>query len=252
MNLEQPTAIEVKNLSFGYEADAELFFKQFSLSISKGERFGLLGPNGAGKTTLMNLLTGVLLPKQGNILISGESIVQQPILAKMKFGLVPQAHSLYPELTAMENLNFFGAWSGVKQRDIETRAKHFLEKMGLWESRNKLVLKFSGGMKSRLNLAVGVIHEPEILFLDEPTSAVDVQSRHAILSFLRTLNNAGTTLVYTSHLLSEAEQLCTRIALIDEAKIIAEGTVQELLKASGKENLETLFLSLTGRNFRDS
>ncbi|HRN94587.1 MAG TPA: ATP-binding cassette domain-containing protein, partial [Chitinophagales bacterium] len=92
MNLEQPTAIEVKNLSFGYEADAELFFKQFSLSISKGERFGLLGPNGAGKTTLMNLLTGVLLPKQGNILISGESIVQQPILAKMKFGLVPQAH----------------------------------------------------------------------------------------------------------------------------------------------------------------
>lgn len=252
MNLEQAAAIEVKNLSFGYEADEELFFKQFFLRINKGEIFGLLGPNGAGKTTLMNLLTGVLLPRQGDIIISGENIVQQPISAKKKFGLVPQSHSLYAELTAMENLNFFGAWSGVMRKDIEIRAKYFLEKVGLWESRNKLVSKFSGGMKSRLNLVVGVIHEPEILFLDEPTSAVDVQSRHAILSFLRSLNSTGTTLVYTSHLLSEAEQLCTRIALIDDAKIIIEGTLQELLESSGKENLEALFLSLTGRNFRDS
>jgi ABC-2 type transport system ATP-binding protein len=245
-------AIEVKNMSFGYDKQSFPLFNNFNLTIAKGERFGLLGPNGAGKTTLMNLLTGVLLPQNGNILIGGENLISQPSAAKKKFGLVPQVHSLYGELTAIENLRFFGAWSGVPKNKIEKRAETLLQKMGLSESKNKLVSMFSGGMKSRLNLAIGVLHEPQILFLDEPTSGVDVQSRLAIISFLKELNQNGTTLIYTSHLLSEAEQLCTKIALIDKGKMIANGTVTDLLAKSNNNSLESLFISLTGKNFRDT
>lgn len=252
MEAQTTHAIVVNNMSFGYDNQTPPLFANFNLTIAQGERFGLLGPNGAGKTTLMNLLTGVLLPDNGSISIEGKNLATQPIAAKKKFGLVPQAHSLYGELTAIENLYFFGAWSGVPQKEIEKRAEHLLQKMGLSEAKNKLVSKFSGGMKSRLNLIVGVVHQPQILFLDEPTSAVDVQSRHAIITFLKELNQTGTTLVYTSHLLSEAEQLCTKIALIDDGKIIALGTVTELLEKSGNNNLESLFISLTGRNFRDN
>lgn len=250
--MEIKPAIRADHLSFGYEMATTALFQDFSLEIFKGERFGLLGPNGAGKTTLMNLLTGVLMPQKGAIYIAEENLLQSPKNAKKKFGLVPQAHSLYTELTALENLYFFGAWSGVSKSEIKKRAEIILTLMGLWEVKDKLVSKFSGGMKSRLNLAIGVIHQPEVLFLDEPTSAVDVQSRHAILSFLKALNANGTTLIYTSHLLSEAEQLCTRIALIDNGKIIVQGVVKDLLQASGQENLEALFLSLTGKNFRDN
>ncbi|MBX2903927.1 MAG: ABC transporter ATP-binding protein [Chitinophagales bacterium] len=250
--MEVVPAIKVANLSFGYDVESSALFQNFNLNIAQGERFGLLGPNGAGKTTLMSLLTGVLQPNAGSVYIKQVDMAAQPMKAKSVFGLVPQAHSLYAELTAMENLLFFGAWSGMGTKEIKEKGTLLLHKMGLWEARNKLVSKFSGGMKSRLNLAIGVIHAPEILFLDEPTSAVDVQSRHAILSFLHELNTSGTTLVYTSHLLSEAEQLCTQIALMDNGSIMAQGTVQELLNSSGKDNLEALFLSLTGRNFRDN
>jgi ABC-2 type transport system ATP-binding protein len=252
MDANTHIAIEVKNLHFGYDNENSWLIQDLNLSIYQGERFGLLGPNGAGKTTLMNLLTGVLKPLSGKITMFGSHFDLHPTEVKKILGVVPQTPSLYAELTAMENLRFFGAWSGVPKNELENRANQLLLKMGLDDAKNKSVSKFSGGMKSRLNLIVGVLHRPQILFLDEPTTSVDVHSRSAILHFLKELNQDGTTLVYTSHLLSEAEQLCTKIAFMDNGKIIAMGAVEELLLQSGHSNLESLFLSLTGRSYSNN
>ncbi len=246
------SAISVSNLSFSYPSDSGVTFNDFNLNIAQGERFGLLGPNGAGKTTLMNLITGVLKPLNGSIQILGTDISVHSNEAKKKFGFVPQQHSFYPELTPLENLEFFGSWSGLDRQQIKKRSDELLEVLGLTHVADKKVSQFSGGMKSRLNLAIGFIHQPQILFLDEPTTGVDVQSRHAIVKYLLQLNQKGTTLFYTSHLLSEAERLCTKVALIDDAKIIAHDTVAALLASNKQPTLESLFLKLTGKNYRDA
>ena len=164
---------------------------------------------------------------------------------------VPQDFSFYQELTPAENLEFFGAWSGLRRAAIKKRTTELLDILGLSDMRNKPIQHFSGGMKRRVNLAIGVIHNPRILFLDEPTVGVDVQSRHAIIHYLKSLNEKGTTLVYTSHQLGEAEELCEQVALIDEGKIIACDDLSHLLQAHQQEGLEGLFLSLTGRAYRD-
>lgn len=247
----QQAAIEINNLGFAYAENTGVVFENFNLTIAAGERFGLLGPNGAGKTTLMNLITGVLRAQKGNIRIFGKNISTQSTEAKRLFGFVPQHHSFYQELSPVENLEFFGAWAGMNRTAIKQRTNELLSVLGLSAVGNKPVSKFSGGMKSRVNLAIGVIHRPQILFLDEPTTGVDVQSRHAVIQYLKELNKAGTTLVYTSHLLSEAENLCTRVALLDNGKIIVEDSLSNLLQ-SEPGGLETLFLNLTGRNYRDT
>ena len=241
--------IEIQDLSFQYTGAEKPVFENFSLNIEQGGRFGLLGPNGAGKTTLMNLMTGVLLPPLGKIFLSGKNVVEDNHEVKKLFGFVPQHHSFYPELTASENMQFFGAWAGLNKKQIAESANALLGILGLSAASNKPVSKFSGGMKSRLNLAIGVIHQPKILFLDEPTSGVDVQTRHAIVEYLKQLNANGTTLVYTSHLLSEAELLCTEVALLDEGKIIMRDKTETLLKGG---TLEDLFLKHTGKNYRDA
>ncbi|MDB5210183.1 MAG: transporter ATP-binding protein, partial [Sediminibacterium sp.] len=156
------------------------------------------------------------------------------------------------ELSPVENMQFFGAWSGLKSAAIKQRTDELLDVLGLTEVRNKPVEKFSGGMKRRVNLAIGVIHEPSILFLDEPTVGVDVQTRHAIINYLKEMNKKGTTLVYTSHQLSEAEDLCEEIALIDQGRIIANGRTDSLLLAHKQNGLEELFLELTGKNYRNA
>ncbi len=244
-------AIEINNLHFRYAENSGIAFSDFNLRIDAGERFGLLGPNGAGKTTLLNLMTGVLTASSGSIYVLGKDIAREPMAAKKLFGFVPQSHSLYPDLSPLENLDFFGAWAGLQRKEIQKRSLELLDILGLSQVADKQVSKFSGGMKSRLNLAIGVIHAPQVLFLDEPTTGVDVQTRHAILEYLKKLNETGTTLIYTSHLLHEAEQLCTRVALIDHAKIIAMNNLHTLLHENGKQNLEELFLQLTGKNYRD-
>lgn len=245
-------AIEISELHYRYPDNAAPTLSGFSLNIATGERFGLLGPNGAGKTTLMNLMTGVLPMQQGSIRIGGLDVRSDSKRVKKLFGFVPQQHSFYKELTPIENLQFFGAWAGLKAAEIKSRSRELLEILGLSHVADKPVAKFSGGMKSRINLAIGVIHQPQILFLDEPTTGVDVQTRHAILDYLKKLNAAGTTLIYTSHLLAEAEKLCTRVALVDGGKIIAHNDTPTLLKEHGHDGLEGLFLELTGRDYRDS
>ncbi len=244
-------AVSIRDLNFSYKGQIRKNFSQLNLDILKGDRFGIFGPNGAGKTTLMNLMTGLLESESGSLRILDKDIKSNKKYIHKISGFVPQDFSFYPELSPAENLEFFGAWYGLNRVKIRTRIKELLGILGLWEVRDKIVQKFSGGMKRRVNLAIGVIHEPEILFLDEPTVGVDVQTRHAMINYLKELNANGTTLIYTSHQLTEAEDLCNTIALIDDGKIIVNDSLDKLLKKIEQEGFEGMFLKLTGQEFRD-
>lgn len=244
-------AVSIQNISFGYKGQGKLCFSDLSLQVQEGDRFGLFGPNGAGKTTLINCMTGLLSVQQGKIFLFGNEVKKHDKTVNHFFGFVPQDFSFYQELTPTENLEFFGAWYGLHKKEIRKRTTELLEVLGLAEVANKQVQKFSGGMKRRVNLAIGVINNPRILFLDEPTVGVDVQTRHAIIDYLKKLNEHGTTLIYTSHQLHEAEDLCNRIALIEDGKIIAHDTLESLIKEHNEIDLEDLFLKLTGKELRD-
>ncbi|HWZ04230.1 MAG TPA: ABC transporter ATP-binding protein [Mucilaginibacter sp.] len=251
MAINHPLAIDIENMGFRYPGSSGTFFSKLNLKIGKGERFGLFGPNGAGKTTLISLMTGLLSADEGHIKLFGREIGKQDNAVNKLFGFVPQDFSFYQELSPVENLEFFGAWSGLDKKMIRKRTDELLQILGLEEVRDKQVQKFSGGMKRRVNLAIGVIQKPEILFLDEPTVGVDVQTRHAIINYLLELNKNGTTLIYTSHQLSEAEGLCEQVALIDDGKIIAHDGLDKLLKDYKEDSLEHLFLNLTGKDYRN-
>lgn len=244
-------AVSIHQLAFRYAGQPQPVFSGLNLEIAAGLRFGLFGPNGAGKTTLMNCITGLLSFHEGSIQLLGQKVLPHHKAVNTLFGLVPQDFSFYQELSPVENLAFFGAWYGLQKKQIKERTAVLLEVLGLTEAANKPVEKFSGGMKRRVNLAIGVMHQPAVLFLDEPTVGVDVQTRHAIISYLKELNQQGTTLVYTSHQLQEAEDLCNMIALFDEGRIIAQGELPALLAANNETSLEGLFIKLTGRAYRD-
>lgn len=244
-------AIKIDHLSFSYTAQSQNLFTDLNLEIEAGERFGLFGPNGAGKTTLMNLMTGLLSFKKGSIYLFENSIEKKNKSVNKLFGFVPQDFSFYEELTPVENLEFFGAWSGLNKTDIQKRSDELFKILDLTSVKNKAIKKFSGGMKRKVNLAIGVIHHPKLLFLDEPTVGVDVQTRHEIINYLKQLNKNGTTLIYTSHQLNEAEELCNKIALIDDGKIIAHDTLDNLLSQHHQNSLEELFIYLTGKAYKD-
>lgn len=243
-------AVHISHLQFGYPGNDNYTFNNLALDICAGDRFGLFGPNGAGKTTLMSVMTGLIKPKSGTVELLGKPLSDDAETKKL-FGLVPQDFSFYHELTPVENLEFFGAWAGLGKAEIRSRTRELLDVLGLADVRNKPVKLFSGGMKRRVNLALGVIHQPKILFLDEPTVGVDVQTRNAIVEYLLKLNEQGTTLVYTSHQLNEAQELCNNLAMIDGGKIVARGTMDALLAQYRQTDLENLFLHLTGHNYRD-
>jgi ABC-2 type transport system ATP-binding protein len=251
MAVTGPLAIDIEDMGFRYPGNPEVSFSKLNLKIAKGERFGLFGPNGAGKTTLISLMTGLLTANEGHIKLLGQEVGKQNNAVNKLFGFVPQDFSFYQELSPVENLEFFGAWSGLDKKTIKTRTNELLGILGLDDVRNKQVGKFSGGMKRRVNLAIGVIHKPSILFLDEPTVGVDVQTRLAIIEYLKELNKNGTTLIYTSHQLSEAEGLCEQVALIDDGKIIAQDNLDKLLKDHKQDSLEQMFLELTGKDIRN-
>jgi ABC-2 type transport system ATP-binding protein len=244
-------AVSIQELGFTYPGQSNACFSNLNLEVAAGERFGLFGPNGAGKTTLMNCMTGLLNVQEGTICLFGQEVSSHRKEVRKLFGFIPQDLSYYQELSPVENFAFFGAWSGMDKKQIKAKTTELLEVLGLTDVRNKPVHKFSGGMKRRVNLAIGVLHNPRILFLDEPTVGVDVHTRHAIINYLKALNNNGTTLIYTSHQLSEAEDLCDRIALIDEGKILVHDDLTELLAQHKEDGLEGLFISLTGKKFRD-
>ena len=245
-------AVRINDVGFTYPRQSASCFTNLNLEVQEGERFGLFGPNGAGKTTLMNCMTGLLKFSEGSIQLLGHEITHHKKAINKLFGFVPQDFSFYQELSPAENLAFFGAWSGLQKTEIKNKTAELLEVLGLTEVRNKKVEQFSGGMKRRVNLAIGVMHNPRILFLDEPTVGVDVHTRHAIINYLKKLNEGGTTLIYTSHQLSEAEDLCNKVALIDDGKIIAHDTLNQLMIDHKEDGLEGLFLNLTGKSYKNS
>jgi ABC-2 type transport system ATP-binding protein len=212
-----------------------------TFEISKGEFFGLLGPNGAGKTTTIGLLSGLIEPTRGHISIDGVDLFSRPMEAKAKLGLVPQSFALYPTLCAHDNLVFFGRIYGLKGKRLKERMARVLEIVELTDRANQPVATFSNGMKRRLNIAVGLLHEPEILILDEPTVGVDPQSRNAILESIRSLNQSGVTVLYTTHYIEEAQRLCDRVAIIDQGQIIALDSPARLIRDLGKANIHMEF-----------
>ena len=204
-----------------------------SLVIGEGETVGLLGPNGAGKTTAISMIAGLLEPDSGKVTVAGKSITTSSVSSKSAIGLVPQELAIYPDLTANENLAFFGRLYGMGGDDLANRVAEVLEVVGLTERRDDLTKEFSGGMKRRLNIGIGLLHKPELLILDEPTVGVDPQSRNAILESVESLSREGMAVLYTTHYMEEAERLCDRVAIIDEGSIKAEGTRRELVSMVG-------------------
>jgi len=246
------TAIEIQDLVKFYKGNDEPALNGVSLVVPKGEVFGLLGPNGAGKTTTINILCGILAASSGNIKISGMDSQKHRKEIKHIIGIAPQDIALYPALSARENLNYIGSMYGLSGKLLKERVNQCLSLFGLEKFANRQLRTYSGGMKRRINLIAGILHQPEILFLDEPTVGIDVQSRTVIIEYLKQLNSEGTTIIYTSHYMEEAELVCSSIAIIDQGKIITQGRPSEMIGSQpGYVNLESIFLNITGRKLRD-
>ncbi|MCO5258598.1 MAG: ABC transporter ATP-binding protein [Crocinitomicaceae bacterium] len=243
--------IEIQSVFKNYGKSIVPAVDGICLDVVKGEKLGVFGPNGAGKTTLISMMCGILKPTRGTI---NYTINENQFDAKtaLKFiGYVPQDFAFYPELSAEQNLTYFGKMYGLNSQILIKKIDFLLEKLGLSAVRHKKLSTYSGGMKRRINLAIGILNDPKLLFLDEPTVGVDVQSKYAIDQLLDELNEKGTTIVFTSHHLKESEQFCDRIALIDKGKIIEIGTLQTLLSTYQVADLEELLIHLTGKELRD-
>jgi len=205
-----------------------------SFQVEEGEIFGLLGPNGAGKTTSISMLTGLFPPTSGSAKIGGYDIQKEPLKAKQITGLVPQDLALYPTLSARANLNFFGRVYGLRGKDLKERVSDVLHIVGLADRADETIEKYSGGMKRRINIAAGLVHQPRLLFLDEPTVGVDPQSRNHIFESVQKLNRErGMTIIYTSHYMEEVQLLCNRVAIIDMGNLIALDTIKNLVAMLG-------------------
>ena len=222
--------------------DALVAVDDISFDVHDGEIFGLLGPNGAGKTTTISMICGVLQPDGGRVLIDERNIWVEPKKVKRDLGVVPQEIAVYEDLTARDNLSFWGSLYGLSGTELTHRIDETLSRVGLAERAGDKVKTFSGGMKRRLNLCMGLLHRPKFLLLDEPTVGIDPQARLNILEVIREVAAAGTTVLYTTHYMDEAEQLCDRIAIIDHGRILALGTLAELTRRAGEAEV----LRLTG------
>jgi ABC-2 type transport system ATP-binding protein len=223
-----------------------------NFSVQKGEIFAFLGPNGAGKTTTIKMLTTLLKPTKGTVKLNGIDVIIHPEKARKSFGIVFQDPSLDDELTTMENMEFHAVLYKVPNREVKERIEKFLKFVELWDRRKDLVKTFSGGMKRRLEIARGLLHKPDILFLDEPTQGLDPQTRNKIWEYLKNLNKeTQTTIFFTTHYMEEAEQIAQKIAIMDHGKIIEMGTVPTLLKKTESKSLEEAFLKFTGTEIRN-
>jgi ABC-2 type transport system ATP-binding protein len=215
-----------------------------SFHVAPGETYGLLGPNGAGKTTTIRMVCGLLQPDAGSVVVAGHPVSATSIAAKAVIGYVPQDIALYPDLTARENLRFFGRLYKLRGRELDRRVGKVLELIELTDRARDRVESFSGGMKRRLNIGAALLHEPTLLVLDEPTVGVDPQSRHAVLESVRGFGTAGMAVLYTTHYMEEAERICDRVGIIDHGRLVAEGTRRELVARLGQHDRITL--SATG------
>lgn len=226
-----------------------------NIEIRKGEVFGLLGPNGAGKSTTMNMICSIVRPTAGAIELFGKDALKHKKKVIHKLGYIPQELAIHGSLKAWENVELFTSLYGIKGKELKKAVDESLEYVGLLEKKKEFAKNFSGGMKRRLNIACAIGHKPNLLIFDEPTVGIDPQSRNFILEKIKESNENGSTVIYTSHYMEEVEAICTRIAIMDNGKIIACGTSEELKKlvSKGNENitLEEVFLTLTGKKLRD-
>lgn len=244
--------IKINALSKKYKKSTRFAVDAIDLEIPSGGIFGVLGPNGAGKTTLISMLCGLIKPTSGNFSINGLNYQENPMELKQSIGVVPQEYSLYPSLTAWENLQYFGAMYGIPAKELDQLIEEQLKNNGLEDFAHKKINSFSGGMKRRVNLIAGILHQPKVLFLDEPTVGVDVHSKAVIIQNLKKINKTGTTIIYTSHHLREAEFFCDTVAIIDHGKIISVDKPEVLIQNTPNAiHLEDVFLSLTGIKLRD-
>lgn len=218
--------IEIKNLVKKYEDTVAV--DNINFNIEEGEIYGILGPNGAGKSTTISIICSLLNPTTGEVKVLGEDIRKNSSKVKKQLGLVPQSIAIYRDFTAYENIKFFGELYGLRGKKLKESIDNALEFTGLLEMKNKKAKEFSGGMLRRLNIACAIIHNPKILIMDEPTVGIDAQSRNHIIQSVKNLNKKGVTIVYTTHYMEEAEALCSKIAIIDQGKIIVEGSKEEL------------------------
>lgn len=225
--------VEANQLVKQYQGSPEPAVRGVSFAIQKGEIFGFLGPNGAGKTTTISMLSCLLKPTEGSATVTGFDLIRQSSEVKRQIGLVPQDLALYPTLSARDNLSFFGRIYGLKGSGLRERVDDALKMVGLFDRADDAVETFSGGMKRRVNIAAGLLHKPQVLFLDEPTVGVDPQSRNFIFENVELLNQDGLTVLYTTHYMEEAQRLCDRVAIIDQGHIIALDTPKALIDSLG-------------------
>jgi ABC-2 type transport system ATP-binding protein len=243
-------AIEVQDL---HKAFGELKAVQgVSFAAQRGEIFSLLGPNGAGKTTTISILSTLLRPDQGDALVMGHSVRKDPMAVKALLGVVPQEIALYEDLTARENLVFWGKMYGLRGAGLKRRVDEVLETIGLTERAGGRVGKFSGGMKRRVNIGVALLHKPQVIYMDEPTVGIDPQSRRNILDSVVALKNQGMTVLYTTHYMEEAQELSDHIAIMDHGKLIASGTQEELVKIVGQLHRLRLTISADSQRVLES
>ncbi|MDD7796045.1 ABC transporter ATP-binding protein [Clostridium sp. 'White wine YQ'] len=219
-------ALEIKNLTKKY--GDFIAVDNMSLTVEEGEIFGFLGSNGAGKSTTINMISGLLRSNEGNISILGKDIKKNSRFTKMNLGIVPQDIAIYEDLTAYENVKFFAGLYGLRGEELKTKSEEALKFVGLTDKMKEYPKNFSGGMKRRLNIACALAHKPKLIIMDEPTVGIDPQSRNYILESVKELNRMGCTIIYTSHYMEEVEEICSRIAIVDHGKIIADGTKEEL------------------------
>ncbi len=245
MAASETSIIDIRGLKKQFNPPDGVFaVKGISFEIYQGEIFSLLGPNGAGKTTTISMMSGLLTPTGGDVLVGGHSITREPLAVKQLIGVVPQELAIYPTLTARQNLTFFGKMYGLGGRDLKARIDEVLSFTELTDRADDPVQEYSGGMKRRVNIGIGLLHRPQVLFLDEPTVAIDPQSRRNILDAVKALNAEGMTVLYTTHYMEEAQELSHRVGIIDHGEIIALGTQEELTRTVGEE--DTLILKVPG------
>ncbi len=247
------TILKINDLTKKY--DSKVVVDNLNIEIKKGEIFGLLGPNGAGKSTTMNMICGIVRPTLGNVEFMGKDFLKNRRELINNLGFIPQDLAIHGNLKAWENVELFTSLYGIKGAQLKERIDESLEYVGLLEKKNDFAKTFSGGMKRRLNIACAIGHHPALLLFDEPTVGIDPQSRNFILDKIKESNKNGATVIYTSHYMEEVEAICTRIAIMDNGKIIASGTAEELKKMvkddAGSITLEEVFLTMTGKKLRD-
>ncbi|GAB1262923.1 ABC transporter ATP-binding protein [Aurantivibrio plasticivorans] len=229
-----PAAIELNNISFSYPNAKVDVLNRISIAVAEGACFGLLGPNGAGKTTLLSILMGLNIPSSGSYFLKGREVSHQSSIIKTTCAIVPQDYAFYPELTGAENLDYFAGLYGLKNQAKKARLRYVVEVAGLSDVLGKRARLYSGGVKRRLNLAIGLLNNPDILFLDEPTVGIDAQSRQFILDSINHLKKTGMTIMYTSHYMEEVQTVCDELAIVDNGSVVVQSSLKALIAEANK------------------